>query len=150
MTNFLEAFKSAADKPIVQLVVWPKTIPDDHPIRQVKVGVRFWPAAVTSIIEFAIAADDAQSEEFWEQQTSERWHVRLFWYIIAATASDPEGRPFFRDNPDDDFETVAASLKASYASLQGMLLMSPLWDQCLSYNGFGKNIAVEEATKGKN
>lgn len=144
MTDFLAAFQQAADQPIVKAIVWPDNILPEHSIRKLKVCVKFWSSVAATEVKEAIAEDEARGEDYWvSDKKVYRWHVRLFWSIIAASVCSPEGQLLFNSE-------APKALEEQYDNPQGLMLMNPLWNQALEYNGYGKNPDIEEGTKAKN
>lgn len=161
--DFLIAFSAAASKPIVKPVLWPESIPADHPIRSLSLCVRFWPVTVAATVLPKIQAKDAD------------WFDSLYWYIIAATVCNTDGDPSFvgawpkiwtdlvtkgntdagastagaaeyigsldeNNNlviPPPDYRLIGDWLKETYSTPQGRTIMDPLWDQAMKYNGWG-------------
>lgn len=163
--ELLTNFASAASVPIVKPIVWPDTIPVDHPVRQLSLCVRFWSVAVAAHLTEIISKGE------------KGWVEKIFWHVICATTCNQSGEPIFTAHwpevwqkhlllpvehrqayvpvysdtghlvpPPPDYYILGDWLKSQYDNEQGKVIMYPLWEAALSYNGWktgeGKNSEV--------
>ncbi len=172
VATFIDSFLAATDVPIVKPIVWPDSILAEHPLRKQKLFVRFWPVSVRAYID---AAADAQKNLEVKERT---WGRDTFYYAIAATVCDASGVPVFNHlwskiyteiaewdanmsiTKDEngvlvvpripDYELIGKWLAKKYDSEQGAVIMGPLWDQSMNYNGLisGADLKNSEATNG--
>lgn len=179
VSDLLASFASAAVKPIVRKVSWPDSIPDDHPIKQLQLCVRFWPVAIASHLTSIITGN------------SPDWVQQIFWYVVVASTTNEVGETIFTSKwpevwsdavskselayrewvllpaapgdptlippssigtydetghlviPPPDYDLLGKWLQTQYDNPQGKLLMWPLFEAALDYNGWkigeGKN-----------
>ena len=160
--DFLSQFFTAVAAPITTPVAWSEAVPLSHPLRQLKLFVRYWPAAVAGELAPLLEADGGIR--------------KTYWFCIAATVCDEKGEPAFgglwqsiydvemnkrstpgyaapteqkllpvlplddqgqRSYPPIDFYLVGEKLKEMFnASAQGQVVMGELYDASMSYNGW--------------
>lgn len=162
-----KAFKEAASEPIFTEIVWPDSVPKDHPLRTLNLQLGYLPVMV--------------EKKWWELRTTGAtdaagapanmdaavWFGKYMYTIIAASLFDKSGEPAFQDvweehcagwtkqidahgkpiTPPIDYWTLGPIIEEQITDRQTRTIMEELYDQVLKLNGF---ITSAQVTNGKN
>lgn len=130
--------------PVLTPVVWPATIPQDHPIRNSALFIRLWTSHQWRHFWDVVDRRDGPPEPGLEKEDVTSI---LSWLVILYSVSDSAGRSVFGALkpsgpstvvldclPQEDMAAINGLIER-FAGPAGRLLTTPLYDQGLTING---------------